>query len=134
MRPSRRDHGARSREDSGEFLNRNLLGWLIMTTTNRRAPQHLTDAGRELWKKIAGDSELDEPALLILQTLCEQFDRMNEARALLKAEGIVVKDRFSQPKQHPACAIERDAAAAMMRAWRLLGYDQVGDAQPSLFT
>jgi len=101
--------------------------------TAKRAPEHLTEAGKTLWKKISAETELDEPALLILQTMVEQYERVLEARVLIKAEGIVVMDRFGQKKQHPACAIERDANAAMMRAWRLLGYDQVDSQQPGLF-
>jgi P27 family predicted phage terminase small subunit len=89
-----------------------------------KPPNHLTADGKKLWQTIADDVELDQPALLILGTLCEQFDRMNQARLILKREGILVKDRFGQQKQHPACGIERDSAAAVMRAWRLLGFDQ----------
>ena len=91
-------------------------------TTN--PPTHLSSAGKKLFVRIASEIELDEPALLLLTTLCEQYDRMNQARELLKKEGIVVKDRFGQDKQHPAVGIEVNAAAGMMRAWRLLGFDQ----------
>jgi P27 family predicted phage terminase small subunit len=104
-----------------------------MPANNPRPPDHLTDEGKKLWRKIAADTDLDEPALLILQTMVEQYERVLEARQLIKLDGIVVKDRFGQQKQHPACAIERDANAAMMRAWRLLGYDQADSQQAKLF-
>lgn len=87
-------------------------------------PKHLTPEGRKLWKTISDDVELDQPALLLLTTLCEAFDRMNQAREVLKRDGILVKDRFGQEKAHPACGIERDSSASLMRAWRLLGFDQ----------
>jgi P27 family predicted phage terminase small subunit len=89
-----------------------------------KPPEHLTAAAKKLWRTIVDEVELDGPALLLLTTMCEMHDRMNQARAVLKREGILAKDRFGQLKPHPACSIERDSAAAMMRAWRLLGFDQ----------
>ena len=91
--------------------------------TSKAPPGHLTDAGKKVWKSISRDMALDAPALLLLQTLCEQFDRMNEARAILKKEGILSKDRFGQTKPHPAVSIEVNAIAALTRCWRLLGFD-----------
>jgi|SRR5581483_4258221 len=91
-----------------------------------KPPKHLTSDARKLWQRIFNEVDLDEPALLLLNTLCEQFDRMNQARELLKRDGIVVKDRFGQDKPHPACGVEVNAAAGMMRAWRLLGFDLQG--------
>jgi P27 family predicted phage terminase small subunit len=89
------------------------------------APKHLTAAGRKLWREIADEIELDRAASLLLTALCEQFDRAQQAREILSKDGIISKDRFGQDKPHPACAIEVAATAAMMRAWRLLGFDQV---------
>ena len=93
--------------------------------TRVKPPKSLTSAGRRLWREIAEESELDSAAVLLLNTLCEQFDRMNEARAILKRDGITAKDRFGQIKAHPAVSIEVNAIAAMTRCWRLLGYDQL---------
>lgn len=93
-----------------------------------KPPAHLTPKAKKLWNAIFDDIELDAAALLLLNTLAEQFDRYNEARAILKTEGVIVTDRFGQKKQHPACLLERDAATGMMRAWRLLGFDQVPPA------
>jgi P27 family predicted phage terminase small subunit len=137
-----RDRGQHSCEQFWEFPEENsCLGlfwvfvrdYLLMTTTVKKPPEHLKEEGRKIWRKIAGESELDEPSALILQTLCEQYERMNEARELIKSDGLIVKDRFGQQKQHPAYANELSAAAAMMRAWRLLGYDQADSQQPGLF-
>jgi P27 family predicted phage terminase small subunit len=89
-----------------------------------KPPKDLTPGAKRLWQRIFAEVELDSPAVLLLNTLCEAWDRLQEARALLARDGIVVKDRFQQDKPHPACAIERDAAATMTRCWRLLGFDQ----------
>jgi P27 family predicted phage terminase small subunit len=89
----------------------------------KSAAGHLTVEGKKLWKRIAAEVELDAPALLLLTTLAEQFDTTNEARALLKKEGVVINDRFGQAKRHPACSIELAAIASLTRCWRLLGFD-----------
>ena len=57
---------------------------------------------------------------LILQSALEAFDRVQEARALLKKEGSVTKDRWGQSKQHPASLVEASARAQMHSALRLL--------------
>ncbi|HWE52463.1 MAG TPA: phage terminase small subunit P27 family [Bryobacteraceae bacterium] len=90
-----------------------------------KPPSHLTAAGRKLWKNIAAEIDLDAAAVLLLTTMCESLDRMNQAKRILKREGVVFRDRFGQRKAHPACGIERDSAATMTRCWRLLGFDQV---------
>src|ERR1035438_6070419 len=91
----------------------------------QQQPKHLTAAGKKLFREISDEIDVsDRAASLLLMTLCEQFDRMNKARAIIAKDGVIIDDRFGQKRAHPACAIERDATAAMMRAWRLLGFDQ----------
>ncbi|HCC58651.1 MAG TPA: hypothetical protein DEQ47_15605 [Solibacterales bacterium] len=93
-----------------------------MKSTNQ-PPAHLTAAGKKLWKKIEAEIELDEPAYLLLQTLVESHDRMHQAREILARDGILVEDRFGVQRAHPCIQIERDSAAALMRAYRYLGLD-----------
>jgi P27 family predicted phage terminase small subunit len=97
--------------------------------TTSKPPAHLSAAARALFRSVCDEIELDAAALLLLVTMCEQFDRMHEARRILKRDGITTEDRFGQKRSHPACIIERDAAAGMMRAWRLLGFDQAPSAE-----
>ena len=87
-------------------------------------PSHLTAAGQKLWSSIFAENEFDAAALLLLATLCEQFDRLREAQSILKKDGVVTVDRFGQCKAHPAVAIESNAIAGLTRCWRLLGFDQ----------
>ena len=65
----------------------------------------------------------DEAGQLILQTALEAFDRMRQAQARLKKEGLTVLDRFDQPKAHPLCTVERDNRAQMMAAIKQLNLD-----------
>ena len=96
-----------------------------MNAKKPRPPAHLTVEAKKLWQRIFDENEVDEAALLLLNTLCEQWDRMTEARAAIAKDGAVCRDRFGQSKASPWISIERDAAATMTRCWRLLGFDQV---------
>jgi hypothetical protein len=53
---------------------------------------------------------------------------MLQARRLIAKHGPLIVEKTAAGNTHvranPACAVERDAANAMMRAWRLLGFDQ----------
>ena len=67
---------------------------------------------------------IDDPAgELLLTTALEAWDRMKEAQAELKADGLTVKDRFGQEKSHPATVVERDARSAMVQCLRQLHLD-----------
>jgi len=55
---------------------------------------------------------------------------MRDAQALIKAEGMVISDRFGQKKQHPATIIERDAKQTLLRHWKALGLDLEPILQP----
>lgn len=85
-------------------------------------PDYLSEEAAELWNKFQEQHNLVEPQQIeILTRALEAFDRMREAQAILRAEGIVIRDRFDQPKQHPATLIERDNRAAMIAALTKLG-------------
>jgi phage terminase small subunit len=56
----------------------------------------------------------------------EAFDRMRQAQALIKKEGITIVDRFGQMKQHPATLIERDSRTAVARGLKALNLDIEG--------
>lgn len=84
-------------------------------------PSHLSAAARKLWDKLTADYVLDDAAgMLLLQSACEAYDRLQEARKLIDKEGAVQRDRWGQAKPHPACGIERDARTQMHSALRLL--------------
>ena len=89
-------------------------------------PAELSPEARQLWQQIFEEVELDTAAVLILNTTMRQWDRAQEARKAIAKEGAVVPGRFpGMTRANPWCQIERDATAALMRGWRLLGFDQV---------
>jgi P27 family predicted phage terminase small subunit len=65
----------------------------------------------------------DEAGCLLLQTALEAFCRMRDATAQIKNDGLTIKDRFEQPKAHPATVIERDSRAQMLAAIKALNLD-----------
>jgi phage terminase small subunit len=93
-------------------------------TRPARPPAHLSPAARALWSRLHRAFTLDDPGSLeMLLIACEAHDRAERARKLIDAEGEVLRDRFQQPKPHPACAIERDARAMKLQALRALRLD-----------
>jgi P27 family predicted phage terminase small subunit len=90
----------------------------------KKAPKHLTKEGQSLWNKLLNEYSIeDEAGLLILTTAMEAFDRMREAQAIIKKEGMQVADRFGQMKAHPLTVTERDSRSAMMQAMKSLNLD-----------
>lgn len=84
-------------------------------------PKHLTPAARRLFGRLRDEFGIDDAAgLLLLQSACEAFDRVQQARTILAAEGPITRDRYGMPKPHPACGVERDARTQMHAALRLL--------------
>lgn len=95
-----------------------------------KPPTHLGAHSRKFWAKTVSDYELEEHHLLILRAALESWDRAELARRIIADEGPVVRDRFGQPRAHPAVAIERDARAAFLRAMRELDLD--GEPAPDI--
>jgi phage terminase small subunit len=94
-----------------------------MTTASiPRAPGHLRDAGKALWKTVLRDFDLEPHHLAILASACEAADRARDARMRVDQDGAIVDGRYG-PRAHPGIAIERDARIGMLRAIRELGLD-----------
>jgi P27 family predicted phage terminase small subunit len=85
------------------------------------APKHLSKEAKTKWNEVRSDYSIDDAAgLLLLRSALEAFDRLSQARVLLRREGCIVTDRFGQPKQHPATLIEQSARQQMHSALRAL--------------
>lgn len=93
---------------------------------DRPAPEHLGELGRRWWDALTQPRyHVDDAASMIVLTICDAFDRREEARAEIRRDGLTSKDRFGQRKAHPGLAIERDQTLIIQRGFRLLGFDQV---------
>lgn len=87
------------------------------------APDGLSDEAKGWWGKFVSGWDLDESALLILETALQALDRLREAQVELAKNGIVLLDRFGQSKLNPAVLVERDSRSAMLTALKSLGLD-----------
>lgn len=96
---------------------------MVAVTTAPKPPKHLRAATAAWWKAVAAEYTLEPHHLRLLTLAAEAWDRCEEARETLAAEGAYFKDRFGQPKAHPALAVERDSRIAFARLLRELGLD-----------
>ncbi len=90
----------------------------------QKPPSGLSKSGKALWKSLQAEfGIMDASGLEYLTAGCAHRDRMIEAREIIQKEGSIVLDRFGQQRAHPACAVERDASASMLRCFRALNLD-----------
>ncbi len=89
-----------------------------------KPPRDLSLPAKKRWKALQGEYVIVDPAgLALLDECCRQVQRASEARERIQAEGGVIQDRFGQKKEHPACATERGAIAAMLSCLKALNLD-----------
>lgn len=97
--------------------------------TKAKPPNDLSKEAAKLWLNIAAESDMDVAGNILLNEICRLFDRLREARTLIREQGLVVTETtaagHAKRRPHPACQIEATASAGLMRAWRLLGFDQL---------
>ena len=86
-----------------------------------KPPKHLAADGRAFWRGVLSDFNIDDTAgRALLLTACESLDRMAAARQAIETDGAVVRDRYGQPKIHPAAALEKDSRNGFLAALRAL--------------
>lgn len=95
-----------------------------------RAPAHLAKSTAAWWRSVVAEYRLEDHHVRLLTLACEAWDRAQEARTTLEAEGSYFIDRFKQPKVHPAIAVERESRVSFARLLREL--DLEGDPQPDI--
>ena len=86
-------------------------------------PTHLSALSKGWWREIVANFELEGHHLRVLQAAAEAFDRMAEARKLVKRHGVLIPDRYGVLKVNPACGVERDSRTSLLRAIRELDLD-----------
>ena len=94
-----------------------------MKAKTPKAPQHLTEATRVWWRAVVREYTLEPHHMRLLQAAGECWDRLQQARALLDRDGIVIEGREGGMRPHPAAAIERDSRIAFARLIRELDLD-----------
>ena len=75
----------------------------------------------------------DDPAgLELLRAAAVQLLRIEQARAAIGRDGVVVEDRFGKPREHPAAVTERAATNTFRLLIRELGLQSVAEEAPRL--
>lgn len=102
-----------------------------MANRTPQPPKSLSSAARAFWRRIVADWEIDDEAgLALVEVAAQAHARALDARGQIDRDGSVIRDRFGQLKAHPAVAIERDAAALVVRTVRALGLEMDAAAEP----
>lgn len=77
----------------------------------------LNKEAKVFYEKLKNGYGINDPAgLTILQQAAEALMRLRQAQEVIKKEGLTVKDRFDQLKNHPATVIEKDSRNALLKA------------------
>ena len=89
-----------------------------------KPPKNLSKRSKTLWRELQAEYRIEDAAGLdLLADYCQFYDRREQARVLIRQDGPTVLDRFRQVQTHPACRIERDSSAAMIKILRQLNLD-----------
>lgn len=84
-------------------------------------PKHLRAAAKLMWNRLRADYNIDDASgLYLLECACSAYQSSEDARRLVRREGMTFVDRFGQCRSHPACATERDGRGQMISALRAL--------------
>jgi phage terminase small subunit len=81
-------------------------------------PGHLSAPSQEWWRAIVAEYDLLPHYLRLLEAACDSWERLTEARARLRREGLTLG-----PRRHPCINIEHEAAIRFARLLRELDLD-----------
>ena len=94
-----------------------------MPAKKLKAPDHLAPDTAAWWLSVHEDYELEPHHVRLLTLAAEAFDRCQQAREAIAAQGMTIPTGDGGLKAHPAVAIERDARLAFARLVRELDLD-----------
>jgi P27 family predicted phage terminase small subunit len=100
-------------------------------STTPKPPGHLGTDARRFWSEIVTMFDLEPHDVKRLTIACDSLDRIDQARAAIKRDGVTTTTRFGEVKPHPAIAVWRDAAKLYLSAIRQMGVDleQAGNSR-----
>jgi phage terminase small subunit len=91
------------------------------TASKPPPPRHLSKKMKAFWRSAFERRRIQPYKVEILLKACEAHDRSEQARRILKKEGLTYLDRFLAPRSRPEVAIERDSRSQFAKL-----LDQVG--------
>jgi P27 family predicted phage terminase small subunit len=102
-----------------------------MTRRPPTAPLHLSKPARELFTSIVGTFVMEAHDLAVLVKSLESWDRAEQCRERIAADGLMVASRLGEQRPHPLLTTERDSRAAFLAGMRhlQLNYEPVANHQ-----
>lgn len=96
----------------------------MVKTKIQKPPQGLKRAGKRFWVRVMNEFVLEETHdLARLEMACRCLDEIVKAEGVVEQDGMYIKDRFLQTREHPAMKTCRDNRTLFLRAVRELGLD-----------
>ena len=84
----------------------------------------ISTAGKKLKAEILAEFDIsDRGGLEILDRAIESFCRMKAAEKIIDKEGLTVKNRFNEIREHPALNTERKSRSQFLLAIKQLNLD-----------
>ncbi|MCC7045027.1 MAG: hypothetical protein IT183_14270 [Acidobacteria bacterium] len=102
-----------------------------------KPPRHLSRESAAWWRGLMAEFAFAPHQIRTLTAAAESWDRKEQARARIEAEGLTFATKAGELRPHPAVAIERDARIAFLRAVRELALADdaaPGDVRPPRLT
>lgn len=97
------------------------MGWPTDDTGRPLPPEHLSQEAQDWWRWLTAEYELEDSALMVLRKMLEAHDIGEMARREVEKYGVIVHDRYSNPKVNPAVNVQRDARAEFRAGFVKLG-------------
>ena len=89
-----------------------------------KCPMNLSESARGLWRSIHAEFELTASQRGMVLQLCEAIALADAAKAMMRAEGLVVSTGTGMIRQHPASNIYEKNLSLAIRLWRALGFSK----------
>jgi hypothetical protein len=89
-----------------------------------KVPKKLQKPGRNLWKAICQEYDVEPGAELVLGEICRLWDRLHEIRERLAADGLTLTEgegARKRTRKHPLADLEPKISAAFIKAWKTAG-------------
>src|SRR5262245_37671299 len=93
------------------------------TQTGPKPPTHLRPKTRAWWSETVTTWALEPHHILLLTLICEAWDRGQQARETVAAEGLMVPTKRGGPRLHPCLRVEMDCRIQVARLLRELDLD-----------
>lgn len=102
-----------------------------MTDPRRKpaAPGHLRAPTKRWWLMVVNTWSLEEHHVRLLTLCAESWDRYEQARELIRRQGLTVETKEGGVRAHPAVRIESEARIAFARLLRELDLDIAAPAE-----